>query len=401
MKRCEKCRAMIPDKAIFCPECGAKNQEIKSLKKSHKKSFVIILCLIGIIAGTVFAVNKFMLSNNEQNGVKNKQTVLYDHYIYYIDDGTLYQKEADGKFTNSIMKIPQERKDSTDTYKNLVIYNQRLYAIRQELSGDTREFYIVSMNLDGTEYKKEVTPPKFKNENGESYMGWMESFSIEDDKIYYTYTDYPVAFYSIYKHDIGSSKSVKTKYDREETPVLFGKYAYYIKDEYEQTEGEPIVIKRNLETQKETEALSAQETKGDRNSLGIGKGRIVLSAGSSIIWRTSDDDGGYDIYDATENSSLVYITNMDDEEIIYKADDIYYRLNLKDKNSERLFSETDIENEFGANVIGIDKVGDTLAFYGNFNGGETDTFLFFIKEEDGKDYESKIRQMIGRYQDLK
>ena len=89
MKKCEKCGAVIPDEAKFCPECGAINQGTKTTKsseKSNKKPLIIILCLIVIIAGTVFAVSKYMLSNNDQNGIKNSQTVLYDHYIYSLEN---------------------------------------------------------------------------------------------------------------------------------------------------------------------------------------------------------------------------------------------------------------------------------------------------------------------------
>lgn len=398
MKKCEKCGAMIPDEAKFCPECGAINQgtkTTKSSKKSNKKPLIIILGLIAIIAGTVFAVSKYMLSNNDQNGIKNSQTVLYDHYIYSFGEDTLYQKEADGKFEKPVMKMPQELKGKVvQTYKNLQVYKDKLYAIRQEENDDTREFYIISMNLDGTDYKKEVLPPKLKHRSGESYIGSIEGFSIENDTIYYSYRGNLDLAYSIYKQEIGASKSVNIKFDKEETPVLFGKYAYYIKNEYEEEEGESKIIKRDLETNKETIELSAQETQGTRSSLGVGKDKIVFSAGSSIIWRASEDEG-YEIQDVAENADEIYIANMNSKEIIYNANDVYYRLNLKDGNTERLFSSSDVRNDFGAKITSIDQVGKYLAIYGYLDTDETDTFSFFVKEEDGKDYESEIRKNIG------
>lgn len=397
MKKCEKCGAVIPDEAKFCPECGAINQGIKttkSSKKSNKKPLIIILCLIAIISGTVFVISKYMLSSNDQNGIKNSQTVLYDHYIYSFGEDTLYQKEADGKFEKPVMKMPKELKGKVvQTYKNLQVYKDKLYAIRQEENDDTIEFYIISINLDGTDYKKEVIPPKFKSGNGEYYIGILESFSIENDTIYYMYKDNADADYSIYKKEIGSSKSIKIKFNKDEIPVLFGKYAYYIKNEYEE-EGRPKIIKRDLETNKETIELSAQETQGTRSSLGVGKDKIVFSAGSSIIWRASEDEG-YEIQDVAENADEIYIANMNSKEIIYYADDTYYKLNLKDGNTERLFSASDVRNDFGARIAAIDQVGKYLAIYGYSDTDERDTFSFFVKEEDGKDYESEIRKNIG------
>lgn len=38
MKKCEKCGAVIPDEAKFCPECGAINQGIKTTKPSKKSN---------------------------------------------------------------------------------------------------------------------------------------------------------------------------------------------------------------------------------------------------------------------------------------------------------------------------------------------------------------------------
>lgn len=396
MKKCENCGAMIPDEAMFCPECGAQNMKNKIEKKSKKKSWIIILCLICFVAGTVFAVNKFMMSNNDQNGIKNNRTVLYNHYIYYLKNGILYKQDADVKSASRVMKLPCEIKgNNVDICRNLKVYKDRLYAVREERNDKKSGVYIFSINLDGTEYKKEIVPPKFRDEDGTSYQGYLDQFSIENDTIYYTYSDYPVAYYHIYKHEIGDSKSVDTKQEIEETPVLFGKYVYYMKDDNKKSE----VIKRDLETEEETEELTVQELNEKGYSLGVGKEKIAFSTDSSIIWKNSKKDDNYNIKNVGLTTALTYITNMSNEEVIYNSDDIYYKLNIKKNTSQKLFSEKLMKKDFNASIGGIDQVGDDLVIYGCFDDEDEKGFLFFIEEEEGKDYENAIWKMLARYRD--
>ena len=112
MKKCKNCGIMMLDEANFCPECGCENKTIKNpissnnkntfnnknisdnKKKRSKKPLIIILCLICVAAGAFLIVNKLMTSSDDQNGIKNKQAVLYDNYIYYFEGETLYQKKV-------------------------------------------------------------------------------------------------------------------------------------------------------------------------------------------------------------------------------------------------------------------------------------------------------------------
>ena len=414
MKKCKNCGIMMLDEANFCPECGCENKTIKNpissnnkntfnnknisdnKKKRSKKPLIIILCLICVAAGAFLIVNKLMTSSDDQNGIKNKQAVLYDNYIYYFEGETLYQKKVNNEDDSdtAIMKFSGETKGNS-TYKNLVVYKDRLYAIQQEQTDETTNFYIVSMKLNGTDYRKEATPPKFKGEDGSSYMGYSESFSIANNTIYYTYGDYPVSYYGIYKHEIGTSKSIDTKYSKYETPVLYEQYAYYIKDDDGKTT-KPTVIKRDIETGKETTEITVQERNTTASSLGVGKDKFVFSTDSAIIWKKPNDENNYNIEDVVGNADSFYIVNMNNKEIIYCADDVYYKWDIEEKVSEKLFSEEDLGNDFGARVTGIDQVGDQLMIYGSFDEND-DGFLFFIKEKEDTDYESKVRAILSGY----
>lgn len=88
MKKCEKCGKMIPNEAIFCSECGFKNQQIKVekiLKEKKPKSRIIILCLICVSIIAIGIVYTCMKNNDdEKNGVNNGRTVIYNNTIYFI-----------------------------------------------------------------------------------------------------------------------------------------------------------------------------------------------------------------------------------------------------------------------------------------------------------------------------
>lgn len=129
MKKCEKCGKMIPNEAIFCSECGFKNQQIKVekiLKEKKPKSRIIILCLICVSIIAIGIVYTCMKNNDdEKNGVNNGRTVIYNNTIYFIKNRILYKANADGTEQKIVKKLPhkQIRQDGEDEgYSNITVY---------------------------------------------------------------------------------------------------------------------------------------------------------------------------------------------------------------------------------------------------------------------------------------
>ena len=54
MKKCEKCGAVIPDEAKFCPECGAINEIIREKQQETIDYYFVFDC------------------DNSRNGIRSK-----------------------------------------------------------------------------------------------------------------------------------------------------------------------------------------------------------------------------------------------------------------------------------------------------------------------------------------
>lgn len=409
MKKCQNCGSLIQDKAVFCPKCGTKNQAVKftenKIKKKNKKFKIIILCLIFIVAIIVVLVSKFMKTNDEENGVKNDRAVLYDNTIYFIKDRKLYKANADGTKQKEIKKLPHDQMGQDgDGYDNLIIYKDRLYAIRWTSYSLDEEYYIFSISLDGKDYKKEVTLPRFKDGEGPEQTGDIQGFSIVDDYIYFTYglSDYEGenTYYAVYKQKLGTTKKIKTKYDSEEKPELSGKYAYYI--ENNDDTGTSKLIRMDLESGKEDIYYRGEKLNTGYRCMAVLKKQLVFLRETEVLWtdlKGKKNIEGREVTSNTEN--FIWILNANEEKIIYKVNDNIYKMNLKTKSSEKLISEGEIQNDTGAEIKKIELLGNNMAVYGYIDEEERDEFIIFIEEKEGmsyKDYESEIREKIEQCQ---
>lgn len=405
MKRCEKCGAVIPDEAIFCPECGFKNQPIqvkKTVKKKSKKPWIIVLCLICIVIAAVFLINKFMRNgSDDKNGVKNDRSVIYDNTIYFIKNRTLYKANEDGAKQKVLKKLPHELMgDGGDGYDNLMVYKDRLYAIRWTDYSLDSEYYIFSIALDGTDYKKEVTLPRIEGSEGEQYTGNIRGFSIVDNYIYFTYCLYDDTaddnYCTVYKQKIGTTKYAQTKYEGQEEAELSGKYAYYVKSNEDSETSE--LIRMDVETGKEAEYYSGQSINTGFGNMAISKQRLIFSKNPDILWMNLKDKKDFVERKVTPDTEEdVAILNANEKEVFYKADGSIYKMNLDTQESQELISTQDIQNNMGVEIKKVELLGETMAIYGYLDEYESNEFIIFIQKKEGmsyEDYESLIQNKI-------
>lgn len=409
VKRCEKCGAVIPDEAIFCPECGFKNQPIqveKTVKKKSKKPWIIVLCLICIVIAAVFLINKFINHGSEdKNGEKNDRSILYDNTIYFIKNRTLYKSNEDGTKQKLLKKLPHDLMgDGGDGYDNLMVYKDRLYAIRWTDYSLDSEYYIFSIALDGTDYKKEVTLPRIEGSEGEKYTANIRDFSIVDDYIYFTYCLYDDAadgsYCTVYKQKIGTTKNTQTKYERQEEPELSGKYAYYVKSNDDSETSE--LVRMDVETGKEEEYYSGQSINTGFGNMAISKQKLIFSKNPDILWMNLKDKKDFVERKVTPDiEEDVVILNANEKEVFYKVDGSIYKMNLDTQESQELISTEDIQNNMGVEIKKVELLGDTMAIYGYLDEYESDEFIIFIEEKEEmsyEDYESLIQKKIKQCQ---
>ena len=405
MKKCENCGAMIPDKAVFCPECGFKNQAMqveKTSKKKSKKPWIIILCLICVAIVVFVAVNVFMKDNNDgENGVKNEKAVLYKDTIYFIKNRTLYKADKDGTKQKEITQLPhQQMGQDGDGYDNLTIYKDRLYAIRWANYSMTNEYYIFSVNLDGTDYRKDVRLPWMQGEEGEKYTADIYGFIIKNDYIYYSYCfrdDELNSTSIVYKQKIGTTKRIVTKYEAEQTPQLSGKYAYYVngKDPSKTSQ----IIRMDVETGKKTSCYSGENINFAMGGMAILGDQLIVAKDTDIaIADLKDSQNSTEKKVASSSEDGVFIYNANDKEVIYYNDGMIYKMNLQTQKSEELLSEENIQNNLGIRVRSIEQLGDTLAISGYLDEDEKKEFTIFVEEKEGQDYRSVISEELKQCQ---
>lgn len=378
MKKCEKCGAMIPDKAKFCSGCGARNQ----LKKKQKtRIWIIILCLVcfGIIAAVM--LNKFVKNDDGDNAIKNSRAVLYKHKIYYLKNRTLYKSNEDGTKQTVVKKLPHKKiEDEYVEYDQLQIYKGRLYGILEEEYSMERRHYIFSINLDGTDYKREIVPKKADK--------WdIDSYSIEDDYIYYILCESEnLIHHIVYKQKLGSNKEIKIKYIKASVQ-LYGKYAYY----HNIQTGD--IIKLNLETQKEKVCIGNISL----HTMGVSKNKLVLATEKAITWVDLKDGKNHTKKIETANKwDIIEILRVNDEEVCYAIlhktynaiSARWYKMNFKNEKIEELVYQEEQK------IYDIDLIGNRLAISGSLNENGTGEFIFFVKEKDGINYKKEIRKRI-------
>lgn len=268
------------------------------MKKRKRLSFVI-LCFICIGSITAICINRFKSndkkSHNKENGAKNSRTVLYNDSIYFIKNRKLYKADEDGTNQKVIRKLPYGQVfQDAEEYSNLTVYKNRLYAIYKASEYLDRDSYIFSVALDGTDYRKEVKGPKLKGSKAEEYNTYITQFSITNGCIYYAcifydYEENRHLKYTIYKQKIGMKKKIKTKYEKEDDPELFKKYAYYIKD-YNDKSRTSKLIRMDVETGKEVVCYTGKRPNvmfGHISYQTILKKRLILSNNTDIIWINS------------------------------------------------------------------------------------------------------------------
>lgn len=401
MKKCEKCGAMIPDQAVFCPECGSKNQSTqteKIIKKTSKKPWIIILCLICIAIITVVLISMFTKSNSDkENGVKNKRAVLYKNTIYFIKNRTLYKASKDGTKQEEIKKLPhQQMGQDGDGYNNLRIYKDRLYAIRWVDYSMTTEYYIFSINLDGTDYKKDVRLPWMQGEEGEKYTANIDGFTIKNNYIYYTYSYHDDELNStsiVYKQKIGTTKRIATKYEAELTPQLSGQYAYYINSSENSETSQ--VIKMDVETGKKTLCYSGKDVNSALGAMAILDNQLIVSKNTDIvITNLKDTQNSTEKNVVSYSEDGIFIYNANEDEVIYDNDGMIYKMNLETQKSEELISKKIMQDNFGVQINRIDQLGNTLAISGYLDEEQRNEFTIFVQEKEGKDYRNIISKKI-------
>lgn len=411
MKKCEKCGKMIPNEAIFCSKCGFKNQQIKVekiLKEKKPKSRIIILCLICVSIIAIGIVYTCMKNNDdEKNGVNNGRTVIYNNTIYFIKNRILYKANADGTEQKIVKKLPHKQinQDGEDEgYSNITVYKNRIYAIRWVNPSMTNEYYIFSVRLDGTGYKKEVELPNIEKEDRGRYTSNIERFSIKNNYIYYICSqcdDNDEIKYSVYKQKIGKKNRVKIKYEETNLPTLLGEDIYYIKMNslYHTSK----IMKMNLDTGKESLGLDARDVNiSSIGTMNVSKNQLIFSGATNIVWTKLGDNKKYNQIQVTSDSDdrMVVIVNSNEEEVIYQIYNIYskegkiYKLNLKSKKIEEILSLENLEYE----IRNIDQVGDNIAVFGFLDEAWTKEFVVLVQKKEGIDYNNIIRRKIKQCQ---
>ena len=73
---CRNCGREIPDNSLYCPECGAKQEDMNTTVEPSKKEgtkvfgvLSLIFGLLGGVLGLVFGIIGLVLSKNKQNRI--------------------------------------------------------------------------------------------------------------------------------------------------------------------------------------------------------------------------------------------------------------------------------------------------------------------------------------------
>lgn len=370
----------------------------KTSDKKDKKSWIIILCLVCAVIVAVVLVSIFTKDNYDgKNGVQNERAALYQNTIYFIENRTLYKANKDGTKKEEIKKLPhQEMGDAGDGYSNIKIYKDRLYAVRWINYSMTTEYYIFSIGLDGTGYKKDIRLPWITGEDGEKYTESIDIFSIKNDYIYYTCSSHDNELNStsiVYKQKIGTTKRIPMKYKSEETPQLSGQYAYYIKDNEESKTSE--IIKMDVETGKETSCYSGKKIELSFNGMAILDKQLIFPQNTNIIITNLEGTESSTEKKVTSSSKEgIFIYNANEKEVIYYNDRVLYKMNLETKKSEELISEKDMQDNFGIQIERVEQLGDTIALNGYLDEDRRKEFTIFVQEKEGVDYRNIINDKI-------
>lgn len=354
-----------------------------------KKTWVVILCMLCIVmvgAALFFWVN----SERQKNGVKNDRAVLYHNKIYFIKNRILYQAKKDGTGEKEIKKLPHNQMGQDgDGYKNIMVYNGRLYAIRWISYSLTNEYYIFSIDLDGSDYKKEVRLPWIQGSEGELYTGDISTFSIKNGYIYYTYILSDVSNgewtskCEVYEQKIGTTKRIPTRYYEDEiTPQLSGKYAYYIK---KNENGIYIIYRMDVESGRKKIYYGGKRINSAYGAMAILEKQLIFSDDTHIMmkdFKRTKDPTNYTEKKVTSSSKDgIYIHNANKKEVIYYNNEKYYRMDLDTQQTEEISSVKDMQKNSGIWICRVDQLGDTLAVSGYLDEEKRDEFMFFVKEK--------------------
>lgn len=401
------------DEAIFCPQCGFKNtmtgEKIKTKKqepKKHRKLYKIVVPFVIIVIVLAAGIGyQYIQENKESESVG--EYILYEHAIYYFENGAFYKANEDGTNVKKIKTIKALGENKKDNCCNcFTVYKNRLYVVRRQ----ENESYIFSIKLDGTGFRKDVELAALKQVNGKKYTGNIYFASIKNNVIYYQYQKNEKDNFTIYKQKIGSSKSIRTKYKFKQVCLLYKDCVFY---ETNFSKADTIenrdtkIIKENLNTGKKEVCFDT--TKMGTKIQGIIEDKnYLLMISKNALYRMNLKDPkdckkyslkGCSEYLINQDYSYVRLCGANEKEIIYIGNIYVEKRAYKENKSQKFINPVEAFSEYEENEVksfNVEQLGNAIIFkiYPDYKEYKKETTIF-LPERKGTNYQKLIMKRLS------